>query len=167
MMWLIMYSAPKKAAESCERLLPAYYLRILTWREAIRSDLVEEAQVEIAESQVQRRGRRGLSPASASTAWDLGRYQRLSSQLRDGRLGKSVASIIHGGDSKPARCQGYDLACVEERRVAYTLGAAYPMINMTSLYAHSPSAFFVVYGWARGRWIPERGKLTRPSMARA
>jgi 2,3-dihydroxybiphenyl 1,2-dioxygenase len=42
--------------------------------------------------------------------------------------------------------QGYDLANLEEGRVAYTLGRH---INdlMTSYYAHSPSGFFVENGW--------------------
>lgn len=42
--------------------------------------------------------------------------------------------------------QGYDLAQLEERRVAYTLGR-HTNDHVTSFYAHTPSAFFVEYGW--------------------
>jgi catechol 2,3-dioxygenase-like lactoylglutathione lyase family enzyme len=42
--------------------------------------------------------------------------------------------------------QGYDLAQLEEGRVAYTLGR-HSNDWMTSFYAHSPSGFFVEYGW--------------------
>ena len=54
--------------------------------------------------------------------------------------------------------QGYDLACLEEGRVAYTLGR-HTNDYMTSFYAHSPSGFFVENGWG-GRqidpqtWVP-------------
>ncbi len=42
--------------------------------------------------------------------------------------------------------QGYDLAGLEERRVAYTLGR-HTNDHMTSFYANTPSGFFVEYGW--------------------
>lgn len=42
--------------------------------------------------------------------------------------------------------QGYDLAQMDENRVAYTLGR-HTNDWMTSFYAHSPSGFFVEYGW--------------------
>jgi catechol 2,3-dioxygenase-like lactoylglutathione lyase family enzyme len=41
--------------------------------------------------------------------------------------------------------QGYDLAELEEGRVAYTLGR-HTNDYMTSFYSHSPSGFFVEYG---------------------
>jgi 2,3-dihydroxybiphenyl 1,2-dioxygenase len=47
--------------------------------------------------------------------------------------------------------QGYDLAQLDEGRVAYTLGR-HTNDYMTSFYSHSPSGFFVEYGWA-GRII--------------
>ena len=47
--------------------------------------------------------------------------------------------------------QGYDLALLEDGRVAYTLGR-HTNDHMTSFYTHSPSGFFVEYGWA-GRVI--------------
>ncbi len=47
--------------------------------------------------------------------------------------------------------QGYDLAMLEEGRVAYTLGR-HTNDHMTSFYTHSPSGFFVEYGWG-GRVI--------------
>ena len=47
--------------------------------------------------------------------------------------------------------QGYDLALLDPDRVAYTLGR-HTNDYMTSFYAHSPSHFFVEYGWA-GRSI--------------
>jgi 2,3-dihydroxybiphenyl 1,2-dioxygenase len=47
--------------------------------------------------------------------------------------------------------QGYDLAQQEEGRVAYTLGR-HTNDWMTSFYAHTPSGFFVEYGWG-GRVI--------------
>lgn len=47
--------------------------------------------------------------------------------------------------------QGYDLACLEEGLVAYTLGR-HTNDYMTSFYAHSPSGFFVENGWG-GRQI--------------
>jgi len=42
--------------------------------------------------------------------------------------------------------QGYDLAQLEEGRIAYTLGR-HTNDHMTSFYSHSPSGFFVEYGW--------------------
>ena len=42
--------------------------------------------------------------------------------------------------------QGYDLAELEDGRVAYTLGR-HANDHMTSFYANSPSGFFVEYGW--------------------
>lgn len=54
--------------------------------------------------------------------------------------------------------QGYDLAQLDEGRLAYTLGR-HTNDHMTSFYAHTPSGFFVEYGWG-GRvidpatWIP-------------
>src|SRR5271166_2860477 len=47
--------------------------------------------------------------------------------------------------------QGYDLAKLEEGRVAYTLGR-HTNDYMTSYYSDSPSGFFVEYGWG-GRVI--------------
>jgi 2,3-dihydroxybiphenyl 1,2-dioxygenase len=47
--------------------------------------------------------------------------------------------------------QGYDLATLEEDRVAYTLGR-HTNDHMTSFYANTPSGFFVEYGWG-GRVI--------------
>ena len=47
--------------------------------------------------------------------------------------------------------QGYDLAQLEDGRVAYTLGR-HTNDHMVSWYSHSPSGFFVEYGWA-GRVI--------------
>ncbi len=47
--------------------------------------------------------------------------------------------------------QGYDLAQLDEGRVAYTLGR-HTNDYMTSYYAHSPSGFFVENGWG-GRVI--------------
>ena len=47
--------------------------------------------------------------------------------------------------------QGYDLAQLEEGRVAYTLGR-HTNDYMTSYYANSPSGFFVENGWG-GRVI--------------
>jgi hypothetical protein len=54
--------------------------------------------------------------------------------------------------------QDYDLAQLEERRVAYTLGR-HTNDCMTSFYSHSPSGFFVEYGWGGrvidpGAWQP-------------
>ena len=43
--------------------------------------------------------------------------------------------------------QGYDLAQLEDGRLAYTLGR-HTNDHMTSFYTHSPSGFFVEYGWA-------------------
>jgi 2,3-dihydroxybiphenyl 1,2-dioxygenase len=54
--------------------------------------------------------------------------------------------------------QGYDLAGLEEGRVAYTLGR-HTNDHMTSFYTHPPGDFFIEYGWA-GRvidpktWVP-------------
>jgi 2,3-dihydroxybiphenyl 1,2-dioxygenase len=42
--------------------------------------------------------------------------------------------------------QGYDLAQLEPDRLAYTLGR-HTNDHVTSFYAHSPSGFFVEYGW--------------------
>lgn len=42
--------------------------------------------------------------------------------------------------------QGYDLAQLEEDRVAYTLGR-HTNDHMTSFYVNTPSGFFVEYGW--------------------
>jgi len=50
--------------------------------------------------------------------------------------------------------QGYDLAGLEEGRIAYTLGR-HTNDWMTSFYSHSPSGFFVEYGWD-GRVIDPR-----------
>jgi 2,3-dihydroxybiphenyl 1,2-dioxygenase len=47
--------------------------------------------------------------------------------------------------------QGYDLAQLEDGRVAYTLGR-HTNDHMTSFYSHTPSGFFVEYGWG-GRII--------------
>jgi 2,3-dihydroxybiphenyl 1,2-dioxygenase len=47
--------------------------------------------------------------------------------------------------------QGYDLAELEDGRVAATLGR-HTNDHMTSFYAHTPSNFFVEYGWG-GRVI--------------
>jgi len=47
--------------------------------------------------------------------------------------------------------QGYDLASLEEGRIAYTLGR-HTNDYMTSFYAHTPSGFFVENGWG-GRHI--------------
>jgi len=47
--------------------------------------------------------------------------------------------------------QGYDLAQLEEKRIAYTIGR-HSNDYMTSYYAYSPSGFFVESGWG-GRVI--------------
>ena len=47
--------------------------------------------------------------------------------------------------------QGYDLVQMEPNRVAYTLGR-HTNDHMMSFYAHTPSGFFVEYGWG-GRSI--------------
>ncbi len=47
--------------------------------------------------------------------------------------------------------QGYDLAQLEEGRIAYTLGR-HTNDHMTSFYVNTPSGFFVEYGWG-GRVI--------------
>ena len=54
--------------------------------------------------------------------------------------------------------QGYDLAQLEEGRVAYTLGR-HTNDHMTSFYVHSPSGFFIEYGWGArtvepAAWVP-------------
>ncbi len=55
--------------------------------------------------------------------------------------------------------QGYDLAQLQEDRIAYTLGR-HTNDYMTSFYANTPSGFFVESGWG-GRvidpvtWVPE------------
>ena len=49
--------------------------------------------------------------------------------------------------------QGYDIAGLEAGRVAYTMGR-HTNDYMTSYYAHSPSGFFVEYGWG-GRLIDQ------------
>jgi 2,3-dihydroxybiphenyl 1,2-dioxygenase len=54
--------------------------------------------------------------------------------------------------------QGYDLAQLEDGRVAYTLGR-HTNDWMTSFYSQSPSGFFVEYGWGGrvidpGSWQP-------------
>lgn len=47
--------------------------------------------------------------------------------------------------------QGYDLAQLDEGRVAFTLGR-HTNDHVTSFYSHTPSGFFVEYGWG-GRVI--------------
>jgi 2,3-dihydroxybiphenyl 1,2-dioxygenase len=47
--------------------------------------------------------------------------------------------------------QGYDLAQLDEGRIAYTLGR-HTNDHMTSFYVNTPSGFFVEYGWG-GRVI--------------
>jgi 2,3-dihydroxybiphenyl 1,2-dioxygenase len=47
--------------------------------------------------------------------------------------------------------QGYDIAQLEDGRVAYTLGR-HTNDHVTSFYSHTPSGFFVEYGWG-GRII--------------
>ena len=47
--------------------------------------------------------------------------------------------------------QGYDLAQLEDGRIAYTLGR-HTNDHMTSFYANTPSGFFVEYGWG-GRLV--------------
>jgi 2,3-dihydroxybiphenyl 1,2-dioxygenase len=47
--------------------------------------------------------------------------------------------------------QGYDLAQLEEGRIAYTLGR-HTNDHVTSFYSHTPSGFFIEYGWG-GRVI--------------
>ncbi|WP_315784527.1 MULTISPECIES: VOC family protein [unclassified Bradyrhizobium] len=47
--------------------------------------------------------------------------------------------------------QGYDLAQLDEGRVAYTLGR-HTNDHMTSFYVNTPSGFFIEYGWG-GRVI--------------
>lgn len=50
--------------------------------------------------------------------------------------------------------QGFDLACLEQGRVAYTLGR-HTNDYMTSFYAHTPSDFFVESGWGGRQIDPE------------
>jgi 2,3-dihydroxybiphenyl 1,2-dioxygenase len=47
--------------------------------------------------------------------------------------------------------QGYDLAQIDEGRIAFTLGR-HTNDHVTSFYSHTPSGFFVEYGWG-GRVI--------------
>jgi 2,3-dihydroxybiphenyl 1,2-dioxygenase len=47
--------------------------------------------------------------------------------------------------------QGYDLAQLDESRIAYTLGR-HTNDHMTSFYVNTPSGFFIEYGWG-GRVI--------------
>ncbi len=47
--------------------------------------------------------------------------------------------------------QGYDFAQLEQDRIAYTLGR-HTNDHMTSFYVHTPSGFFIEYGWG-GRVI--------------
>ena len=47
--------------------------------------------------------------------------------------------------------QGYDIAQLEEGRIAYTLGR-HTNDYMTSFYTRTPSEFFIEYGWG-GRMI--------------
>jgi len=47
--------------------------------------------------------------------------------------------------------QGYDLAQIDEGRIAYTLGR-HTNDHMTSFYVNTPSGFFIEYGWG-GRVI--------------
>ena len=54
--------------------------------------------------------------------------------------------------------QGYDLAQLEDGRLAYTLGR-HTNDWMTSFYTHTPSGFFIEYGWNGrvidpGTWAP-------------
>ena len=51
--------------------------------------------------------------------------------------------------------QGYDLAQLEEQRVAVTLGR-HSNDHMTSFYARTPSGFMVEYGWGGRSIDPER-----------
>jgi len=55
--------------------------------------------------------------------------------------------------------QGYDLAQLEDRRVAFTLGR-HTNDHTTSFYVNTPSGFFVEYGWGGrviepGTWQPQ------------
>lgn len=50
--------------------------------------------------------------------------------------------------------QGYDLAQLEHDRIAYTLGR-HTNDYMTSFYAHTPSGFFIEYGWGARIIEPE------------
>ena len=47
--------------------------------------------------------------------------------------------------------QGYDIAQLEEGRIAFTLGR-HTNDHVTSFYSHTPSGFFIEYGWG-GRVI--------------
>lgn len=54
--------------------------------------------------------------------------------------------------------QGFDLAQMQEDRIAYTIGR-HTNDYMTSFYAKTPSGFFVEYGWGgrlidTGTWVP-------------
>lgn len=51
--------------------------------------------------------------------------------------------------------QGYDLAQIENERIAYTLGR-HTNDHMTSFYMRTPSGFFIEYGWG-GRVIEPQG----------
>jgi 2,3-dihydroxybiphenyl 1,2-dioxygenase len=63
--------------------------------------------------------------------------------------------------------QGYDLAQLEEGRIAYTLGR-HTNDHMVSFYSHTPSGFFVEYGWGARVIDPETWEphetLDGPSM---
>lgn len=55
--------------------------------------------------------------------------------------------------------QGYDIAGVEDDRIAYTLGR-HTNDWMTSFYTYTPSDFFIEYGWGAREvepetWVPE------------
>lgn len=50
--------------------------------------------------------------------------------------------------------QGYDLAGLEEGRLAYTLGR-HSNDHMTSFYANTPSKFFIEYGWGAREIDPQ------------
>ena len=50
--------------------------------------------------------------------------------------------------------QGYDLAQLEQDRIAYTLGR-HTNDHMTSFYSHTPSGFFIEYGWGARVIEPE------------
>jgi hypothetical protein len=42
---------------------------------------------------------------------------------------------------------GYDLAQLDDKLIAYTLGRHTTNDHMTSFYVHSPSGSFIEYGW--------------------
>jgi len=50
--------------------------------------------------------------------------------------------------------QGYDLAQLEQDRIAYTLGR-HTNDYMTSFYANTPSGFFIESGWGGRQIDPE------------